>query len=197
MKITKRFENPEFGGRTLTIDDATITMDCYTRGSLLGGAGTECSHTIDLTKRMGFFDALGVADSEALFALVDSYAENEWSELHDVVVEHQTDSQVWFETDWSDSIDIEIAVTGEAKVGSTLAADASALSSEGTFSVSYTWYSGLDPELPFEPITGATNETYRIVPADRGCYIRCEVGASDNEGFNSSFKPGANIGPVV
>jgi len=49
---------------------------------------------------------------------------------------------------------------------------------------------------PFRIIESARFETYTLIEADRGKYIRCGVSSRDNTGINSSFKPSETIGPI-
>lgn len=72
-------------------------------GSLAGGTGTECDHVIGASNWEAFFRALEIHNKDELLPLVDTYKEvADWSKLHSVIMEFQTDSFVWFETDWND-----------------------------------------------------------------------------------------------
>ena len=165
-------------------------------GSIAGGTGTESSYSINLTKRADFFAELGIDDGEELFTRLDEYTEIDWDNLRQMIQKYQTDSFLWVETDWSDSIDIEITLTGETKVGATLTVAANAISTEGTFAVAYQWYRGTSIDDPFQVIESATSEKYTITEDNRGKFIRCVVSASDNRGFNSSSSPSKSIGPI-
>jgi hypothetical protein len=100
---TRTFDFPDGGFYTLTIDDSKMKLDGYTMGSLAGGTGTECAHTVGAVKKDEFFKAMEVHNEDELLLLVDTYKEEaEWSKLHSVMTDFQTDSFVWFETDWDD-----------------------------------------------------------------------------------------------
>lgn len=103
MNKTRTFDFPDGGFYTLTIDDSKMKLDGYTMGSLSGGTGTECSHTVSAIKKDEFFRAMEVHNEDDLLLLVDTYKEvAEWSKLHSVVTDFQSDSFVWFETNWDD-----------------------------------------------------------------------------------------------
>ena len=196
MNQTREFEINGGGFHALTIDDSQIKIESYTLGSLAGGTGTESLYTIDLTRRADFFTEMGIQNGEELFQRLDTYTENDWNNLRSMIKKYQTDSFFWMETDWSDSIDIEITLTGKAKVGATLTVAATATSTEGTFEVSYQWYVGDSLDDPFQVIDSETNQTYTLTEADRNRFIRCGVSSGDKVGFNSSFAPSNSLGPV-
>jgi len=196
MNQTREFEINGGGFHSLTIDDSHIKIESYTLGSLAGGTGTESSYAIDLTRRADFFKDMGISHGEELFQRLDTYTEIDWNNLRSTIQKYQTGSFVWMETDWSDSIDIEITLTGEAKVGATLTVAATATSTEGTFEVSYQWYIGDSLDDPFQIIDSATDQTYTLKEADRNRFIRCGVSSGDKVGFNSSFSPSDSLGPI-
>jgi hypothetical protein len=174
MNQTREFEIHGGGFHSLTIDDSHIKIESYTLGSLAGGTGTESSYAIDLTRRADFFKDMGISHGEELFQRLDTYTEIDWNNLRSMIQKYQTGSFVWMETDWSDSIKI----------------------TEGTFDVMYDWYRGDSIDDPFRIIESARFETYTLIEADRGKYIRCGVSSRDNTGINSSFKPSETIGPI-
>lgn len=196
MQNTRTFDFDGGGYYTVTIDDSEVKLDGYTLGSPAGGTGTECSHTIDATKRAEFFAEMGVASGEGLFLLLDAYRVGDWVNLHSVITKYETDSFVWVETDWSDSINVTITLTGEAKVGSVLTAVATAISSEGTFPIRYKWYINDELEGTYRVIELAVDEVYTIAESDRGKFIRVSASASDAVGFNSSSNLSKSVGPV-
>jgi hypothetical protein len=196
MENTRTYEIDGGGSFTVKIDDSNIKIEDYTFGSIAGGTGTECFHTIDATKRADFFAELGVKDGEELFKLLSSDEENDWKTLHALIRKHQTESYVWVETDWSDSINVTVTLTGEAKVGSVLTAVATAISSEGTFPIGYKWYINDELEGTYKVIKLAADDVYTIAPGDHGKFIRVSASASDAVGFNSSSKRSKSVGPV-
>jgi len=85
-----------------TIDD-TVRMECYLMGSITGGAGTECNHTIGAVKISDFLESMESASLDELMRAIGKYKkEAEWVNLHTKVCKHQTDSFVWNETNWDD-----------------------------------------------------------------------------------------------
>ena len=87
---------------SIRLIDGTVRMECYLMGSITGGAGTECNHTIGLVKISEFLEAMNSASLEELMTAIGKYKQVEWSNLHTQVCEHQTDSFVWSETNWDD-----------------------------------------------------------------------------------------------
>jgi hypothetical protein len=85
-----------------TIDDA-VRMECYLMGSITGGAGTECNHTIGAVKISDFLESMESASLDELMMNIGQYKEEgDWLNLHTKVCKHQTDSFVWNETNWDD-----------------------------------------------------------------------------------------------
>jgi hypothetical protein len=84
------------------IIDGTVKMDCYLMGSITGGTGTECFHTIGAVNISEFLEAMNTASLEELITAIGKYKQSEWRKLHTQVCEHQTDSFVWSETNWDD-----------------------------------------------------------------------------------------------
>ena len=87
---------------SIRVIDGTVKMDCYLMGSITGGTGTECFHTIGLVKIPDFLEAMNSTSLEELMTAIGNYKQVEWSNLHTQVCEHQTDSFVWNETNWDD-----------------------------------------------------------------------------------------------
>lgn len=193
---TKTFNTKEGGFYTVIVDSSQVKMDGYSMGSPAGGTGTECSHRVNETKMPDFFAVLGVRGADDLMMRLESYEESDWDKLHSLISKNQSDSFVWVETDWSDSIEIKVMLTGEAKVGSVLSADAIARSVNGTFPVAYQWYSNDELTGSYHTIESATDSTYVLTEKDRGNFIRVGVSSSDSVGFNSTFHPSKSVGPV-
>jgi hypothetical protein len=87
---------------SIRIIDGTVKMECYLMGSITGGTGTECNHTIGAVNISEFLDSMNSASLEKLMTAIGKYKQEEWSNLHTQVCEHQTDSFVWSETNWDD-----------------------------------------------------------------------------------------------
>ena len=88
---------------SIRLIDGTVRMECYLMGSISGGTGTECNHTIGLEKISDFLEAMNSASLEELMTAICSYKEEEeWLNLHTQVCKNQTDSFVWTETNWDD-----------------------------------------------------------------------------------------------
>ena len=51
---------------SIRIIDGTVRMECYLMGSITGGAGTECNHTIGVVKISEFLEAMNSASLEDL-----------------------------------------------------------------------------------------------------------------------------------
>jgi hypothetical protein len=88
---------------SIRIIDETVKMECYLMGSITGGTGTECFHTIGLAKVSAFFESMESVSLDELMRAIGKYKEEaEWVNLHTKVCKHQTDSFVWNETNWDD-----------------------------------------------------------------------------------------------
>jgi hypothetical protein len=87
---------------TLKLLPDLIQMDSYLSGSIAGGTGTECFHTI-LGEQIGvFLKAVGVESIDALSKLIPGFKSKDWSRLHRQVHANQSDGFVWSETNWDD-----------------------------------------------------------------------------------------------
>jgi hypothetical protein len=87
---------------SIRIIDGTVKMECYLMGSITGGTGTECFHTIGLAKVSAFLESMNSASLEDLMTAIGRYKQSGWINLHSRVCEHQTDSFVWSETNWDE-----------------------------------------------------------------------------------------------
>lgn len=167
--ITRSFRDRNGDSYTLKLSEDQVKLDCYLMGSILGGTGTECVHTINGPKVLEFFAEARAKDSKDLDEKVAAYVAKDWRELHDLVSKHQTDVSVWEETDWDEVWHpLTVSVVGEARVGNTLTAQATSPEEEGPFTVTYLWKSGDPVTRLFARIEGAESSTYTIVEADRG-----------------------------
>ena len=101
MSNTRKFEDAS-GVYTLDIAEAEIKLECYLLGSPTGGTGIECIHTIGPTKLGEFLAQLSIKSLDELFGIVAGYKAEDWSEFHQLVMKNQTDTFVWYETDWDD-----------------------------------------------------------------------------------------------
>ena len=102
MSTSRTFGKPGESSYTLVIDDAELQLNCYLKGSLAGGTGTECFHTIDGTKMADYFTAIGVKDGFELSKQLETCGARELAAMHSTFMKYQTGSFVWVETDWSD-----------------------------------------------------------------------------------------------
>jgi len=102
MSESLRFQDGHFDSYSLTIDADSIKIDCYLLGSITGGTGTECSHTIEGENISRFLESMKLNNAEELRSTSKSFQSEAWRNLHNKVIDHQTDSFVWSETDWSD-----------------------------------------------------------------------------------------------
>jgi hypothetical protein len=88
---------------SIRLIDDEVRMECYLMGSITGGLGTECNHTIGAVKVSEFLLAMNSASLEELITAIGKYKEeDEWLNLHTKICKHQTDSFVWSDTDWDD-----------------------------------------------------------------------------------------------
>ncbi len=101
MSKTLKFEDAG-GIYSLELNENEIKLECYLLGSPTGGTGTECSHTIGISKLGDFLSVISIKSIGEIPALLSTYGSEEWSEFHKLVMNHQTDTFVWYETDWSD-----------------------------------------------------------------------------------------------
>ena len=90
------------GNYTIEIADSEIELSCYLLGSPTGGTGTECFHTIGLSKVSEFLAALGLSTLADIPGKLSNYNSVEWRTFHLLVIKSQTDSFVWHETNWDD-----------------------------------------------------------------------------------------------
>ncbi len=103
MSDSVNFTAEDRSDYSIRVIDGTVKMDCYLMGSITGGTGTECFHTIGLVKISDFLKAMNSASLEELMTAIGDYKrEEEWLNLHTKVCKNQTDSFVWSETNWDD-----------------------------------------------------------------------------------------------
>jgi len=102
MSDSTNFTADDRSEYSFRIIDGTVKMDCYLMGSITGGTGTECFHTIGAVNISEFLEAMNTASLEELITAIGKYKHSEWLKLHTQVCEHQTDSFVWSETNWGD-----------------------------------------------------------------------------------------------
>ena len=176
---------------TLTFDNQKIVIECYLLGSILGGTGTDCSHTVGKENIVSFLTANELKDTHDLMKRVSSFTERDWRALHHSIIDFQTDSFVWEETDWSDSIDFTVTIDGNPETGSVLKTHVRAISNESSLAFSYQWESRATFEDRFKSIVSANESTYIIRGVDRGTYIRVRVEAREKNGLkmNSATSP--------
>ena len=196
MVTTKKFED-ESGIYTLKMAEEQIELECYLLGSPTDGSGTECFHTIGLAKIPEFLNVLLLKSVDELLGVISGYRSKEWSEFHQIVMKYLSKNFVWTETDWSDSIDIEVSLAGDLKVGSVLGATATATYMNRPLPVAYQWYINDTFDGSYHRIFSATEPAYLILEGDRGKYIRVGISSVDEVGFNSAFSPSKSVGPIA
>jgi hypothetical protein len=94
------FRGKDSSDYSLKISDGNITLDCYLIGSISGGKGTECAHTIDSKNIPSFLHSLNCSSLDELSIRLRSYQLDEWNALHAMIPNFQTDSYIWTETNW-------------------------------------------------------------------------------------------------
>ena len=97
-----KFQGRKFDTYELRLRSDEVEISCYLKGSVAGGAGTECVHTITGTQVTKFLAAIEVKNITSLHREVKNYTEKNWRKLHTKIMDHQTSSWSWSETDWSD-----------------------------------------------------------------------------------------------
>ena len=94
------FRGKDSSDYSLKIANGTITLDCYLIGSISGGKGTECAHTIGNQNIPAFLESLECSSLDELVSTLRKYELDEWNALHAMMPDFQTDSFVWSETNW-------------------------------------------------------------------------------------------------
>jgi hypothetical protein len=87
---------------TLTLENQTVKLDCYLRGSVTGGTGTECGHTINGENAAQFLKAAKVENFSELETKASKLGPKGWQKLHVQIIDFQTESWSWSETNWDD-----------------------------------------------------------------------------------------------
>lgn len=96
------FQDGKFDSYSLVLEVDLVKVDCYLLGSITGGTGTECGHTIQGPKLEDFLSAIGSDTITDLREKVKGYGAAEWQKIHQVIQNFQTDSWSWSETNWDD-----------------------------------------------------------------------------------------------
>ena len=96
------FQDGKFDSYSLTLEEDLVKVDCYLLGSITGGTGTECGHTIQGPKIEDFLSSIGSDTITDLREKVKGYGAAEWQKIHQVIQNFQTDSWSWSETNWDD-----------------------------------------------------------------------------------------------
>ena len=58
---------------SIRIIDGSVKVECYLMGSITGGTGTECFHTVGLAKVPEFLEAMNSASLEELMTAIGKY----------------------------------------------------------------------------------------------------------------------------
>ena len=96
------FKGRKFDTYELKLHKNEIVISCYLRGSVSGGTGTECSHTITGKNIAKFLAKMELRNVTGLHKEVKNYTEKNWRKLHTSIMEYQTSSWSWSETNWND-----------------------------------------------------------------------------------------------
>ena len=96
------FQDGKFDSYSLTLEENLVKIDCYLLGSITGGTGTECGHTIEGPKIKDFLAAIGSDTITELREKVKNFDATEWRKIHQEIQNFQTDSWSWSETNWDD-----------------------------------------------------------------------------------------------
>lgn len=100
MKQVLKFQDGAFDSYELAVEENHVELNCYLAGSLAGGTGTECWHSIKGGDLRDFVREVGVLATLDLPAHVDGFAAEDWKRMHRIVQTHQTGCYTWSETDW-------------------------------------------------------------------------------------------------
>jgi hypothetical protein len=76
------FNHGKFDTYKLTATPESIQLYCYLSGSITGGSGTECAHTITGTNIETFLAALKCTDTQSLNSAAPTYTAKQWQFLH-------------------------------------------------------------------------------------------------------------------
>ena len=95
-----RFLDGKFDSYKLTLEKGSLQLICYLLGSITFGTGIVSLHTISGEKITQFLQAAGVEDLAGLEKKANQLDSEGWRGLHHQVMEYQTDSRSWSETDW-------------------------------------------------------------------------------------------------
>lgn len=96
------FQDGKFDSYSLTLKENLVKIDCYLLGSITGGTGTECSHTIKGEKIATFLESMKIENSKELRIRAAKFSPEEWRDIHGKIQKFQTDVWVWSETNWDD-----------------------------------------------------------------------------------------------
>jgi len=96
------FQDGRFDSYSLTLEENLVKIECYLLGSVTGGTGTECVHTIEGERIAEFLEAMGSATTADLREKVLYYQSPEWRKIHAFIQEFQTHTWSWNETNWDD-----------------------------------------------------------------------------------------------
>lgn len=96
------FKDGSIDEYSLVLEEESVQLNCYLSGSITGGTGTECSHTVDETKLGDFIAAIKCKNIQELEEKVKSYSSGNWKKLHQVIQDHHTNHWTWSDTDWGD-----------------------------------------------------------------------------------------------
>jgi hypothetical protein len=99
-KFTFNAENKD--SYTFAVEGDSVQLDCYLIGSISGGNATECSHTVGISnvpKLLRMTQASNLGDLLEKSRLLDTEG---WRDFHHKIMECQTDSFTWSETNWDE-----------------------------------------------------------------------------------------------
>jgi hypothetical protein len=103
--MNKQFEFNDNNGEyySLKISKNEIKLDVYMlTKNPTGLANTECFHELNGKDIPAFLNKIGVKNLEDLSSLLPDFNAKKWSNLHKKIMENQSESFVWRETNWND-----------------------------------------------------------------------------------------------
>ena len=103
--MNKQFEFKDQNGEfySLKISKNEIKLDAYMLAeNPTGLANTECFHELNRSDIPVFLNSMGVKNVEELVSLLPYFNDDLWSNLHKQIMENESKSFIWQETNWND-----------------------------------------------------------------------------------------------
>ncbi len=99
-KVSFTAENKD--SYTFAVEDDSVQLDCYLIGSISGGDATECSHTVGISNVPNLLRINQTSNLVDLLEKLRFLDAEGWRDFHHKIMECQTDSFTWSETNWDE-----------------------------------------------------------------------------------------------